>query len=128
MEIALTEIYDLLCHLGVTANYTGFFYTAYATQLCVKQQERLSMVTKWIYPDVAKRYQTNWKAVERDIRTVGSVIWNSNRPLLEDLARKPLIQKPCTTQLLAILSTSLLISRSTSVSPPLPPGRSQTGI
>ena len=69
-------------------------------------------LSKWLYPDVAKQYGTNWKAVERNIRTVGRVIWNSNRPLLEDLARRELSQKPCTAQLLAILHASLLPSGS----------------
>lgn len=98
------EIYDLLYNLGVTANYTGFFHTAYAVQLCTENPERLLLVTKWVYPDVAKRYGTNWKAVERNIRTVGAVIWTQNRPLLEQLARRPLEEKPYTAQLLSILS------------------------
>ncbi len=88
----MTNIYDLLYHLGVTANYTGFFHTAYAVSLCAKQPDRLLMVTKWLYPAVAKQYRTNWKAVERNIRTVGGIIWRENRPLLEHLARRPLTQ------------------------------------
>ena len=58
------EIYELLYRLGVTANYTGFFYTAYAVRLCAEHPDRLMLVTKWVYPDVAKRYRTNWKAVK----------------------------------------------------------------
>ena len=103
---------DLLYSLGVTANYKGFLHTTYAVSLCMERQDRLLLVTKWLYPDVARRYGTNWKAVERNIRTVGRVIWNSNRPLLEDLARRELSQKPCTAQLLAILHASLLPSGS----------------
>ena len=33
----MTIIYDLLYQLGVTANYTGFFHTAYAISLCAEQ-------------------------------------------------------------------------------------------
>ena len=86
----------MLCRLGATANYRGFSYTAYAVLLCVQQQDRLLLVTKWLYPDVAKRYGTNWKAVER------------NRAMLEGLARRPLLQRPCAAQFLSILSNSLL--------------------
>lgn len=100
-------IYDLLYRLGVTANYTGFFYTACAIALCVEQPDRLLLVTKWLYPEVAKQYGTNWKAVERNIRTAGCMIWRKNRPLLEQLARRTLEEKPRTAQLLAILTTSL---------------------
>ena len=91
------EIYELLYRLGVTANYTGFFYTAYAVQLCAEHPDRLMLVTKWVYPDVAKRYRTNWKAVERNIRTAGRILEH----------------KPCNAQLLAILSYSLLLPRAT---------------
>lgn len=107
MSIATTDIYNLLYRLGVTANYTGFFHTAYAISLCAKQPDRLIMVTKWLYPEVAKQYNTNWKAVERNIRTVGCIIWQENRALLECLAHRNLPQKPRTAQLLAILASSL---------------------
>ena len=59
---------DLLYQLGISANYKGFFHAAYAVSLCMERQDRLLLVTKWLYPDVAKRYRTNWKAVERNIR------------------------------------------------------------
>ena len=85
-EIGTAEVCDMLCRLGATANYRGFSYTAYAVLLCVQQQDRLLLVTKWLYPDVAKRYGTNWKAVERNIRTVITVVWEQNRAMLEGLA------------------------------------------
>lgn len=103
----ITEIYDLLYQLGVTGNYTGFFHTACAVSLCTEQLDRLLLVTKWLYPEVAKQYKTKWQSVERNIRTVGNIIWRENRPLLEELARRPLVQKPRNAQLLAILAASL---------------------
>ena len=67
--VASSAICDLLYQLGISANYKGFLHTAYAVSLCVEQQDRLLLVTKWLYPDVARKYGTNWKAVERNIRT-----------------------------------------------------------
>ena len=107
MENNYLEVYHLLHRLGVTTNYCGFWYTAYAVQLCAEEPERLLMVTKWVYPDVAERYGTSWTAVERNIRTVGAVIWREIRPLLEEIAGKPLAQRPGTARLLAILSYTL---------------------
>lgn len=106
MEIV--RIYDLLYQLGATANYKGFFYTAYAVALCVDCPDRLLLVTKWVYPDVAKQYHTTWKSVERDIRTVISVIWSQHPARLERLARGPLDRRPCTARFLSILAASLL--------------------
>ena len=102
------DSYGLLYSLGITANYTGFFQTAFAVQLCMEQPERLLLVTKWVYPDVASHYKTNWKAVERNIRTVNGLVWEQNRPYLEELAGRKLPHKPSNAQLLAILVYRLL--------------------
>ncbi len=103
----LEATYRLLNSLGITANYAGFPYTACAVQLCLAQPERLRMVTKWVYPEVARRYRTSWKAVERNIRVASGMAWSRNRPLLEALAGRKLPEKPRAAQLLAILSCRL---------------------
>lgn len=108
MGMSLEEASDLLSRLGVTANYTGFFHTAYAIALCLERQERLMLATKWLYPEVAKQYDTNWKAVERNIRMTVSRIWENNRPVLERVAYRPLIQRPCASAFLAICAQHLL--------------------
>lgn len=108
-QVSRTEIYDLLYRLGAEANDTGFFYTSCAVALCVSEPDRLLLVTKWLYPEVARQYRTDWRSVEQGIWAVGCVIWQKNRPLLERLACKPLECQPCTTQLLDILSASLRV-------------------
>ncbi len=117
MDTLLSRSYRLLYQLGVTANYIGFFYTAYAMSLCAEQPDRLLLVTKNLYPEVAKRYQTNWEAVERNIRTVNDVIWSKNRLLLEELAHRCLEQKPKNAQLLSILAAALDADPSTPYGP-----------
>ena len=74
--MVLTEIYDLLYRLGITANYTGFFHMGYAVKLCCERPERLLMVTKWVYPEVAKRFNTTPSRVERAIRHAIEVAWD----------------------------------------------------
>lgn len=108
MKITEAKIGGLLYRLGVTANYTGFSHMSCAVRLCAEEPGRLLLVTKLVYPEVARQYGTNWKAVERNIRTAASLIWRENRPLLEALARRPLAEKPYSSQLLAILSYHLL--------------------
>lgn len=105
------QIETLLHRLGVTANYTGHAYLLYGVWLCVQRQERLGLVTKWVYPQVAEQFGTNWKAAERNIRTVGSVIWRENPTLLASLAQRPLDRKPSSAQLLAILSSAVRAGR-----------------
>ena len=89
--------------LGITAKYRGFFYVAYAVELAVKQPDRLLMVTKWLYPEVARKYDTNWCCVERNIRTVAILAWENNRDYLEKLAQVPLTKKPTPSEFIGIL-------------------------
>ena len=103
----ITVAYDLLYRLGITANYTGFFYVTYAVYLIQLQPERLLLVTKWLYPEVAKHYRTNWKAVERNIRTAVNVAWELHPEILEDMAGGPLSKRPSNTRFLAILAACL---------------------
>lgn len=93
----------LLRSLGATDNYVGFSHTVYAVELSISDPERLRFVTKQIYRDVAKRYGTTWTAVERDMRTLVSVIWRTNPLLLSELAGFPLYRKPNNARFLAIL-------------------------
>lgn len=105
------EIYKLLYDLGITANYKGFFHLGYALELCAQQPERLQLVTKRLYPDIAKRYQTTWVAVERNIRTAKELIWKKHRLQLEQIAGTPLHQKPGNAQFLAILAYGVSVGR-----------------
>lgn len=104
---AAPRVYDLLYRLGATANRAGFFHTSAAVLLAMEQPSRLLLVTKWLYPDVAAQYNTNWKAVERNIRGMVTLIWNTNPDLLQSLARYPLTAKPRPAQFLSILAAAL---------------------
>lgn len=100
------EIRRLLHRLGVTENYTGFPYTVCAVQLSIDDPGRLRLITKLIYPDVARQCCTTWQRVERNIRTVSAAAWANNRPLLNQLAARPLTRKPNNSCFLAILAVA----------------------
>lgn len=105
------EACDRLHQLGVTGNYKGCRYTAYAVALCAEEPDLLLLVTKNLYPEVARQYSTTWQAVERDIRTVIGVAWKRNPVLLGEMAGICLWSKPCSAQFLAIVSEDLRRSR-----------------
>ena len=107
MDKKFCDIFDLLLQLGISANYNGFFQTACAVELCRADPERLLLVTKRVYPEVARLCDTSSSAVERNIRMVCGIAWENNRCLLEQLAHKLFPQKPYNAQFLAILLYSL---------------------
>lgn len=98
------NIQRLLRRLGATENYTGFFPMAYAVQLSIADPGRLRLITKLIYLDVARQYGTTWKAVERNMRTIISVVWRNNPQMLSKLAGFHLDRKPNNASFLAIVS------------------------
>ena len=95
---------QLMHRLGITANYTGYFHTSHAVMLSAQEPERLLLITKWIYPDVARHYHTTWRSVERNIRTVIKLAWETNRPELERMAQHALPNRPSAGTFLAILA------------------------
>ena len=102
------DIYGLLFRLGVTPCYRGFYETAHAVYLCVEHPEKLLMVTKDLYPSVAKQYHTTGDSVGRNIGTVIKYIWKTNPYLLVELAHRPLTKRPSTSQFIAILANQYL--------------------
>ena len=101
------RIRHLLYILGVTANYTGFSYTVSAVELTAQDYDRLLMVTKWLYPEVASQFHTTMSCVERNIRTVAGIAWLRNPELLGRLAGCTLDRKPTASRFIAILAAYL---------------------
>ena len=110
MEIdrQMEHVTESLRRLGILRTYLGHRAVLAAVQLALEDESRLHQVTKGIYMEAARRCGQNWSAVERNIRTVITVVWEQNRAMLEGLARRPLLQRPCAAQFLSILSNSLL--------------------
>ena len=106
------NIQALLYSIGITGNYIGFYQLASAVEIVLYTPQALLAVTKGLYSDVAKQYKTDWKTVERNIRTVISVAWSCSPEKLEQMTGHPLSQKPTPAQFIAILSRHVHISDS----------------
>lgn len=98
------NIQALLYSIGITGNYIGFHQVASAIEIAVCNPQSLLMVTKGLYLDIAQQYQTDWKAVERNIRSVIAITWRCSRRNLEKIAGHSLPRKPTPTQFIAIMS------------------------
>ncbi len=98
------EIYKLLIYLGLSMNYVGFRLCGYAIYLVVQEPERILSICKRLYPDVAQRYDTTWRNVERNIRAAADRVWKTNPTLLSRVAGYPLDKKPTAAQFISILS------------------------
>ena len=71
----LSEITDIIRQIGITANMNGYMYLREAISLVVDDIELLSAVTKELYPQIGKKFNTTASRVERGIRHAIEVSW-----------------------------------------------------
>ena len=103
----IERIYDLLYQLGIIANCSGFFYTTYSVWLAVREPERLTLVTKWLYLDVARHYGSSTDAVGKGISRVITEVWANKPEVLSNWARYALTEKPKPAEFIAILASRI---------------------
>lgn len=70
-----TEITNIIHEIGVPAHIKGYMYLREAITMVVNDMELLSVVTKELYPSIAKKYNTTASRVERAIRHAIEVAW-----------------------------------------------------
>ncbi len=78
-------ISDLMLELGIP-HLRGYQFLRSAIGMCVEDMELVGSVTKLLYPDLAKMYQTTDTKIERAIRNAIEVSWErGNTDLFEEL-------------------------------------------
>lgn len=63
------RIEDRLRSLGLTGVYQGYFCLIYAVQLTEEDPQRLTLPTKWLYPDVAQLCGISVSRVDSALRS-----------------------------------------------------------
>ncbi len=100
------EFHVLLAKFGITPNYKGFYFMDSALVHLKEHPEDLLLITKSLYPKVAKKHETTVQAVERNLRTVVAVAWKSNPVLLQEMAGHPMADRPSVSKFLGIVLSS----------------------
>lgn len=77
LEALVTEY---IHELGVPAHIKGYHYLRTAIMMVVKDMDLLNYITKELYPEIAKAYQTTSSRVERAIRHSIEVAWTRGKP------------------------------------------------
>ena len=103
----IVEIYDLLYHLGFSANNTAFFHLSYAVFLASLNPQWLDPPSRRLYLEVARQYHTSPARVARDIESLAYCLWKQNPDLLCLLARRVVSAAPAPAEFLRILATHL---------------------
>lgn len=83
LQISITKT---LHELGVPSHIKGYQYIREGITLVYKRPEMVGGITKELYPEIAKKYNSTVSRVERAIRHAIEVSWNrGNWDLMEDI-------------------------------------------
>ncbi len=70
------QVTEILHQIGVPAHIKGYHYLRDSIIMAIENPEIINAVTKQLYPNVAKRYNTTSSRVERAIRHAIEVAWD----------------------------------------------------
>ena len=73
--IVCEEIGELLEQLGLARKEKGFERLSYAIAVTAQEFERAGSVTKLLYPDLARHFQTTPEKIERSLRHLIEKSW-----------------------------------------------------
>ena len=80
------ERYDAVVkRFGISRKYAGYYTLKEAVRIVLAKPDSLLLVTKWLYPEVAKKLDCSLHSVERNLRTVSRVAFANNKKLLQQI-------------------------------------------
>lgn len=76
-------ILEIIHEMGIPVNCRGFWYLKDAVIMLLERDEEHMLITKDLYPEIAKRYHTSAAGVEKAMRNAICKFWdrsmNDNR-------------------------------------------------
>ena len=106
---------DIIHEIGVPAHIKGYQYLREAIILTINDMEMINAVTKVLYPEVARKFNTTPSRVERAIRHAIEVAWD--RGDIEVLQKyfgytvSNIKGKPTNSEFIAMIADSLTLRR-----------------
>ena len=80
------RVTELMLELGMPAHLRGYHYLREAILISIEDMELVGSITKLLYPEIAKTFQTTNIKVERAIRSIIEIGWErGNEELFEKI-------------------------------------------
>ena len=74
-----TQVTKIIHQIGVPAHIKGYQYLREAVTLAIENTEIVNKITKELYPQIARKFDTSASKVERAVRHAIDVAWNRGR-------------------------------------------------
>ena len=101
------KVAGLLLRAGVPAHLNGYRFLLQALMLVMEKPEYLSSITRRLYPEVARCFDTMASCVERSIRHAITITWDRGGAVaIERLFKREMFsgnEKPTNCELIALL-------------------------
>lgn len=105
-----TVISKLLNKMGITASIKGYHFIRKGVMMVIENKDAILSMTKGLYPDIAKEYNTTAGKVERAMRHAIETAWKrTGKEVYSELAGYSPIEKPTNSQFIAIMSEYLRV-------------------
>lgn len=113
-----TLIFEMMLDIGIPAHLKGYHYMRAAVLMAIDDMKVVGSVTKLLYPEIAKRYNTTDGKVERAIRNAIEISWErGNRQTFEKLfgySRENGSGRPTNSEYIAAIADTLQIETAAS--------------
>ena len=104
------DVTNMIHDIGVPVHIRGYQYLREAIQMSVKDMDMLGSITKTLYPEIAKKYETTPSRVERAIRHAIEVAWSRGKMDTIDALFGYTVStgkgKPTNSEFIALISVS----------------------
>ncbi len=111
------EITEILHEVGIPAHIKGYMYLRTAILTTYYNIDILGQVTKVLYPDIARMYNTTSSRVERAIRHAIEVAWNrGNTDAIDEIfgyTVSAVKAKPTNSEFIAMIADKLRLAHKT---------------
>ena len=98
----------LICRFGIPANLRGYQYLRTAILMVADDAALIHFMTKKLYPQVAKAFETTPSCVERSIRHAIDLAWSREGAIRSELTfGTRMNMKPSNSELIAVLADML---------------------
>ena len=108
-----TDITKMLHELGIPAHIKGYQYLRDAISMVVRDREMMEAVTKFLYPEIAKKDHTSSSRVERAIRHAIEVAWGrGSREVIDELFGYTISTgkgKPTNSEFIALIADKICL-------------------
>ena len=97
------NIERFLFYCRIAPRYKGYHYLRYAIQI-LSEMEDMYCLTKDIYPQIARKFNTSTTVVEHNIRTVANKLFHEHKDILKALFGYDLTKRPSNSQFIDALA------------------------